>query len=320
MNAIPRSVAVVAGWALAAAAFAQPYPNRPIRFITVGSSEVMPRMLAQVLSGSLGQQVYIEEHAGAAGTIGAGVAARAPPDGYTFLIATGAHTVTHHFFKVSYDILHDFEPVSLVSSNPFVLLSHPSLPVRTLEDLIKLAQARPGQLNYSATSAGSPTMLTFEMFKAKAHVNIVHVPYKSVAAALADAVAGQVPLNVNSLPLTLPQIQAHRVRALAVSTPTRSVILRDVPTFVEQGLPEVVSLGWSGLLAPAKTAPSIIAHMNAEVVNALRTPQLRERILALAMEPGGNTPEEFRAYMKADLARWAEVVKVAKIPTITQQR
>jgi tripartite-type tricarboxylate transporter receptor subunit TctC len=319
MNAIPRNVAVVAAWVLAAAAFAQPYPNRPIRFITVGSSEVMPRMLAQVLSGSLGQQVYIEEHAGAAGTIGAGVAARAPPDGYTFLIATGAHTVTHHFFKVSYDILRDFEPVSLLASYPFVLLAHPSLPATTLAELIALAKAKPGQLNYSATSAGSPTMLTAELFKASARVNIVHVPYKSVGAALTDVIAGQVHLCVTSIPSALPQIQAQRVRALAVSTPNRSATVPDVPTFVEQGLPKVVTLAWSGLLAPAKMPSSAVVRMNAEVVKALRKPEVRERIVALAMDPGGNTPDEFRAGMKADLATWAQAVKDANIPTVTQR-
>lgn len=319
MNARLRSVGVVAGWALCLAASAQQYPNRPIRFITVGGDDAVPRMLAQVLSGQLGQQVYIEEHAGASGTIGAEVASRAPADGYTFMIATSSHMVTHHFFKVSYDILRDFEPVSLIAAYPFVLLSHPSLPVATLRDLIKLAAANPGKLNYSATSAGSPTMLTFEMFKASAHVNIVHVPYKSVAAALTDVIAGQVHLNLNSIPSALPQIQAHRVRALAVSAPNRSVILPDVPTFVEQGLPKVVALAWSGLIAPARTASSIIARMNAEVVKALRKPEVRERIVALAMEPGENTPDEFRAYMKADLARWSQAVKDANIPVGPQR-
>jgi tripartite-type tricarboxylate transporter receptor subunit TctC len=161
-------------------------------------------------------------------------------------------------------------------------------------------------------------MLTFEMFKASAHVNIVHVPYKSMAAALTDVIAGQVDLGLNVTPSTLAQIKSHRVRALAVSTPKRSAVLPDVPTFVEQGL-DVVAPAWFGLVAPAKTAPSIIARMNAEVVTALRKPDVRERILKLALEPGENTPEEFRAYMKADMARWAQAVKDAKIPTVTQR-
>jgi tripartite-type tricarboxylate transporter receptor subunit TctC len=318
MNAKLRSVFVIVGCVLCVAASAQQYPNRPIRFITVGADDAMPRILAQVLSGQLGQQVYIEEHAGASGTIGAEVASRAPADGYSFMIATSTHMVTPHFYNLSYDILRDFEPVSLCASTPFVLLSHPSLPVKTLGDLIKLAQAKPGQLNYSATSAGSTSMLTAEMFKASAHVNIVHVPYKSIAAALTDVIAGQVDLALSVTPSALAQIKSHRVRALAVSTANRTSVLPDVPTFVEQGL-QVVAPAWFGLVAPAKTAPSIIARMNAEVITALRKPEVRERILALSMEPGENTPEEFRAYMKADIARWAQAVKDANIPTVTQR-
>ena len=318
MNAKLRSVAVVVGWVLCVAAFAQQYPNKPIRFITVGADDAMPRILAQVLSGQLGQQVYIEEHAGASGTIGAEVASRAPSDGYSFMIATSTHMVTPHFYKLSYDILRDFEPVSLLASTPFVLLAHPSLPVTTLADLIALAKAKPGKLNYSATSAGSTSMLTFEMFKAAAHVNIVHVPYKSMAAGLTDVIAGQVDVALSVTPSALAQIKSHRVRALAVSTQNRSAALPDVPTFVEQGL-QVVAPAWFGLVAPAKTAPSIIARMNAEVVTALRKPEVRERILALSMEPGEDTPEEFRAFMKADMARWAQAVKDAKIPTVTQR-
>jgi tripartite-type tricarboxylate transporter receptor subunit TctC len=318
-----RAALRIAAFALAAvtwaSAQAQTYPSKPIRFVTVGGDDVVPRLVAQVLSVQLGQQVFIEEHAGASGTIGAEVAARAPADGYTWLVATSAHTVTHHFFKVSYDIQRDFEPVSLLASYPFLLLSHPSLPATTLADLIKLAKARPGQLNYSATSAGSPTMLTFEMFKTAAHVDIVHVPYKSVGAALTDLVAGHVDLNLAVLPSSLPQIQAHRVRALAVSTAVRAAALPEVPTFVEQGLTRVVSQAWAGVLAPAKTPPAALARMHAEIVKALRRPEVRERILGLSMDPGGNSPEEFRAGIKAELLKWAQVVKEARIPTTAQR-
>jgi len=315
MSAKLRSMAVTIGWGFCVAAIAQQYPTRPIRFITVGGDDAIPRLVAQALSGQFGKQVFVEEHAGASGTIGAEVASRAPADGYTFMIATSAHMVTHHFFKVSYDIQRDFEPVSLLATYPFVLLAHPSLPVKTLDDLIRLAKAKPGQLNYSATSAGSTTMLVAEMFKTSAHVNIVHVPYKSVGAALTDVIAGQVQLNVNSIPSTLPQIQAHRVRALAVTTSNRSAVLPEVPTFVEQGLPQIVATAWSGLLAPAKTPSSIIARMNTEVVKALRKPEVRERILAMAMEPAENTPDEFRAFMTADLTKWTQAIRDANIST-----
>ena len=226
--------------------------------------------------------------------------------------------VTPLFYRLSYDILRDFEPVSLFASTPFVLVSHPSLPVKTLDDLIKLAKANPGRLNYSAANAGSTTMLIAEMFKSGAHVNIVHVPYKSVSAALTDTIAGQVLLSSTLAVTALSQIQAHKLRALAVSTPQRSAVLPDVPTFGEQGLPNVEGTGWFGLVAPARTPAAVITRMNAEVVKALRKPDVRKRILSLANEPVSNTPDEYMAYMKADIARWSLAVKEAGIKISAQ--
>jgi tripartite-type tricarboxylate transporter receptor subunit TctC len=313
MNVTLRVAALVVGWSLCAAAFAQAYPARAIRFITVGADDAMPRIIAQEISGPLGQQVYIEEHPGASGTIGADVASRAPADGYSFLVATSAHMVTPHFYKLAYDIMRDFEPVVLMAATPFVLLAHPSLPVKTLADLIRLARAKPGQLNYSSTAAGSPTMLFAEMFKANAGVNIIHVPYKSVAAALTDVIAGQVHLGSSVTPNALAQIRAERVRALAVSTATRSSVLPEVPAITEGDFKQVPVSAWFALLAPAKTPPAVVARMNTEVVNALRKQSVRERILKLSLEPLGSTPEELRAHMKADLARWSDAVKNANL-------
>lgn len=318
MNTNLRTVAAALGSLFCAMAAAQPYPNKSIRFVTVGSADAVPRIVAQEISGPLGQRVLIEEHPGASGTIGAEFVSRAPADGYTFLIATSTHMVTPNFYKLSYDILRDFEPVSLFGSTPFVLVSHPSLPVKTLKDLIKLAKANPGRLNYSATSAGATTMLIAEMFKSAAKVNIVHVPYKSVGAALTDAIAGQVLLSSTVAAAALAQIQAHKVRALAVSTPQRSAVLPDVPTFGEQGLPSVQGTGWFGLVAPARTPAAIITRMNAEVVKALRKPEVRKRILSLANDPVSNTPDEYMAYMKADIARWKLAIKEAGIKISVQ--
>ncbi len=313
MNLKLGVAALVIGSAVCGAAFAQSYPTRPIRFITVGADDALPRLLAQEISGPLGQQIYIEEHPGASGTIGAEAGARAPADGYSFLVVTSAHMVTPHFYKLSYDIMRDFEPVVLMAATPFVLLAHPSLPVKNLRDLVKLAQSKPGRLNYSATSAGSSTMLFMEMFKTNAHVNIVHVPYKSVAAALTDVIAGQVDLGSSVTPNSLAQIRAGRVRGLAVSTSTRSTVLPDVPTVIEQGVQQVPVSAWFGLLAPAKTPSFAITRMNTEVMNALRKQSVRERILSFALEPLGSTPEELRAHMKADLARWTDAVKSANL-------
>ena len=229
------SIALTALLACAAAlpALAQQYPARPVRFITVGADDAMPRLVAQELAAPLGQQVYVEDHPGASGTIGAEVAARAAPDGYSFMVATTTHMVTPHFYKLSYDFQRDFEPVTLMATSPFVLLAHPALPVRSLQDLIKLARANPGKLNYSATATGSTTMLSCELFKATTGVNITHVPYKSVGAALVDALAGQVPLTMSVAASSLVQVKAGRLRALAVTTPQRSAVLPDVPTFFE---------------------------------------------------------------------------------------
>jgi tripartite-type tricarboxylate transporter receptor subunit TctC len=308
------AAALLSGAALPGFAAEPQYPVRAIRFITVGGDDAIPRIVAQALANQLGQQIYVEEHGGASGTIGADVASRAAPDGYSILVATTAHMVTPHFYKLNYDIQRDFEPISLLAAYPFILLAHPSLPVKTLADLVKLAKAKPGQLNYSSTSAGSTTMVVAEMFKTGAGVNIVHVPYKSVGAAFTDLVAGQVQLNLNTVPSTLAQIQAGRVRALAVSTPQRSAALPDVPTFAEEGFPKVQATAWSGLLTPAKTPPAVLTRLNTEVVRALRRPEVRDRIVGLAMEPSETTREEFAARIKADLAKFTEAVKAANIP------
>jgi tripartite-type tricarboxylate transporter receptor subunit TctC len=301
------SVVVSAGWA-------QNYPSRAIRFITVGADDALPRLLAQELGTSLGQQVFVEDHPGASGTLGAEFGARAPADGYNFLISTGSHAVTPYFYKLNYDILRDFEHVSLLATTAFVLLAHPSLPVNRLGDLVALAKAKPGQLNYASSSAGSAPMLTGELFKAKAGVNIVHVPYKSILAAMGDMIAGQVHLSSSVTPSAVAQVRSGRARALAVSTAKRVSVLPEVPTFAEQGYPEVVTTAWYGLSAPAKTPAAVIARMNAEVVKTLRTPAVRDRIGSFALEPAEGTPAEFTAFIKAELARWGEAVKVANVP------
>ena len=309
---------LVAGCAYGTKAVAQNYPDKPVRIITVGSDPAMPRILAQELSSTLGQQFYVEERAGASGTIGAEVASRAPADGYTLLVVTSTHMVTPYFYKLSYNILRDFEPVSLMATSPFLLLAHPSLPVSNVQELIALAKANPGRLNYSATAAGSATMLPFEMFNSIAGIKIMHVPYKSVAAALIDAVAGQVPLVMSPAPSSLVQVTSGRLRALAVTTPKRTAALPNAPTFAEQGIPIALS-AWFGISVPAKTPLDIIARLNTEIGKAMRKPAIRERVLGLAMDPGENSPAEFIAFMKEDFVRWTEAVKAAKLDNEQKQ-
>jgi tripartite-type tricarboxylate transporter receptor subunit TctC len=298
---------------VAGSALAQQWPSKPIRFITVGAADALPRLLAQDISGPLGQQIVIDEHAGASGTIGAEYAARQPPDGYTFLVATSTHMVVPNFYKLNYDFMRDFVPISMFATSPFMLLAHPSLPVKNLADLVALAKRKPGELSFSATSAGSSSDLIAEMFKSSAQVNIVHVPYKSMAAALTDLLGGQVQLGLSVGATAVAQIKADKVRALAVSTPKRSLILPDVPTFAELGYPKVIGTAWYGLVAPTGTPAPIISRMSAELLKALKKPGMTEKLLTLAVEPDSMTPDEFRAFLQADVVRWADAAKAANV-------
>jgi tripartite-type tricarboxylate transporter receptor subunit TctC len=304
---------------LAGAALAQQWPSKPIRFITVGAADALPRLLAQDISGPLGQQIIIDEHAGASGTIGAEYASRQAPDGYSFLVATSTHMVVPNFYKLNYDFMRDFVPITMFATSPFMLIAHPSLPAQNLAELVALAKQKPGALSFSATSAGSSSHLVAEMFKASAKLNIVHVPYKSMAAALMDLLGGQVQLSSSVGATAVAQINAKKVRALAVSTPKRSMVLPNVPTFVELGYPKVIGTAWYGLVAPTGTPAPIISRMSAALLAALKKPGMTEKLLQLAVEPDPMTPEQFRAFIKEDSVRWAEAAKAANVKIKAQQ-
>jgi len=301
-------------WALiCTTAVAQQYPSKPIRFISIGGPDAVPRILGQKITENLGQQVIVEERAGAGGTIGAGYVARAPADGYTIVIGTSSLMMAPNFYRLSYDVAKDFAPVSLVASTPWILAVNPSLPVTSVQELIKLAKARPGKINYGASAAGSAGHLIGEMFKFMAKVNIVHVPYKNLVAALTDLIGGQVEMGINVAPLVIPQMKANKVRGLAVTTARRSAVAPDLPTIAESGLPEFAAPGWYGLMAPAGTPAAIIATLHGEVVKALKLPDVLERFASLGLEPVGNSPPEFGEYIRSELAKWAKVVKDANI-------
>lgn len=308
--------ALVLGFPISAAiAATQQWPSKPVIFVTTGASDAVPRILGDELSRSLGQQIVVEPHVGASGTISAEYAARQPGDGYTFLIATSALMAAPNTFKVSFDIVRDFIPVSLLATAPFVLVAHPSLPVTSLADLVALARRKPGELNFSATSPGSSSSITAELFKREAGINIVHVSYKTMGAALIDVVAGQVQLCMSAGPNAVAQINAGKVRALAVSTPKRSAVLPQVPAFAELGYPKVALTAWYGLLAPAGTPDAIVQRMSTELLTAMRKPAIREKLLAAAVEPVGDTPEEFRAFIQEELQRWADAAASAGLET-----
>jgi tripartite-type tricarboxylate transporter receptor subunit TctC len=301
--------AIVMGAMSAAPALAQQYPVKPIRFVTGGGPDAMARILGPKFTAAWGQQVVVEERGGGGGMISAETVARASPDGYTLLLATGTHTINPNFFKLSYDMTRDFAPVALLGTIPFVLSVHPAVPATTVDELLKLARAKPGELNYGSGGNGSPGHLIGEMFKSRTGVNIVHVPYKTVAQGVTALIGEQVQVNFVVGPSAVPQIRAGRIRPLAVTTAKRSASLPEVPTIAEAGLAGFDAPAWNGVLVPARTPRPVIAQLHAEIVKDLKLPDVLERITALGFEPVGNTPEEFGVFLKAELAKWAKVAK-----------
>jgi tripartite-type tricarboxylate transporter receptor subunit TctC len=290
-------------------ALAQNYPVKPIRFVTGGGPDAMARILGAKLTDTWGQQVVVEERGGGGGMISGETVARASADGYTLLLATGTHTINPNFFKLSYDMVRDFAPVTLLGTIPFVLSVHPSVPAATVDELVKLARAKPGELNYGSGGNGSPGHLIGEMFKSRTGVNLVHVPYKTVAQGVTALIGEQVQVNFVVGPSAVPQIKAGRIRPLAVTTLKRSASLPDVPTIAESGLPGFDAPAWNGVLVPASTPQAIIAKLHAELVKDLKLPDVLERIAALGFEPVGSTPQEFGEFVKRELAKWAKVAK-----------
>ena len=309
MRRVARSFAVFAILIAPLCVCAQIYPSKPIRFVTGGGPDAMARILGPKFTAAWGQQVVVEERGGGGGMISAETVARASPDGYTLLLATGTHTINPNFFKLSYDMTRDFAPVTLIGTIPFVLSVHPAVPATTVDELLKLARAKPGELNYGSGGNGSPGHLIGEMFKSRTGVNIVHVPYKTVAQGVTALIGEQVQVNFVVGPSAVPQIRAGRIRPLAVTTAKRSASLPEVPTIAEAGLAGFDAPAWNGVLVPARTPRPVIAQLHAEIVKDLKLPDVLERITALGFEPVGSTPEEFGVFLKAELAKWAKVAK-----------
>lgn len=290
-------------------ACAQQYPVKPIRWVTGGGPDAMARIMGQKFTDAWGQQVVIEERGGGGGMLSAEAVAKAPADGYTLLLATGTHTINPNFFKLSYDMVRDFAPVTLIATISFVLSVHPSLPVKSVGELIKLAKARPGELNYGSGGNGSPGHLIGELFKSMTKTDIVHVPYKTVAGGVTGLIGGQVQAMFAVSPSAVPQIKAGRIRGLAVTTLKRSASVPELPTLAESGLPGFDAPAWNGVLVPAGTPAPIIARLHDEIVRNLKSRDVLERIAALGFEPVGSTPHDFGKFIKAELAKWAKVAK-----------
>ena len=296
---------------------AQSYPAKPIRFIVPlasgGGVDTSARLLGQKLTEAWGQPVVIENRPGAGGTIATEIVARAAPDGYTLVMVSSAHVITPSLYALSYDAVRDFAPITLAVLAPFVLVVHPSLPVRSVKELIALAKTRPNQLLWASSGNGSPGHLALELLKMMTGVQIVHVPYKGTAPGITDLIGGRVSVNSATIVSTMPHVTAGRLRALAVLSGKRSQAVPQLPTVAESGIAGYEIDVWYGTLAPAKTPKEIIARLHDETARILAQPDVKERMLAMGLEPIGNPPDQFADYLRAEVAKWAKVVRAADI-------
>lgn len=298
---------------------AQGFPSKPIRVIDAyppgGSTDVVARIISPKFAEATGHGWVVDNRPGAQGIIGTDFVAKAPPDGYTLLMFTGSHTIHPSVYKnMPYDLAKAFAPVTQTSSTTNILLVHPSLPVNSLKELVTLARLRPGQLNYSSAGTGSTTHMAMELLKSMAKLDMTHIPYKGSAPAVIDAVAGHVALLFGPMPVVLPHVKAGRLRPLAVSTARRSVALPAIPTVAEAGVPGYESTNSVGVLAPAATPRDIISKLNGEIVRILHQPEIRDRLYTMGAEPVASSPEQFGEFIRAEIVKWGNVVRNARIP------
>ena len=296
---------------------AETWPARPIRLIVPftpgGSTDILARLVGQRLYEALGQQVIIDNRPGAGGTIGMEMAAKAAPDGYTIVMGhIGTLAVNPTLYaKLSYDPVKDFEPVTLLAKIPNMLAVNPAVPVKTVKELIALAKAKPGTLTYGSGGNGSAAHLATEYFKLMAKVDIIHVPYRGTAPGVTDLIAGQINMMLTGVPPLLQHVKAGKLRGIAVATGQRLPLLPELPTIAEAGVPGYEATQWYGILAPAKTQKTIVSRLYDEIAKGLQRPEVKERLAADAAMPVGNKPEEFGAFIKSEIARWAPVVKAS---------
>ncbi len=307
-------IILIAGIA-AGAAHAQNFPSKPIRMIVPftpsGSTDVIARVIAQKIGETMGVQVIIDNRPGAGGNIGVELAAKSPPDGYTLVMGhIGTMAVNPSLYKrLPYDPLRDFAPVALVALVPNLLAVHPALPVKNVKELIALARANPGKLNYGSSGAGGTPYLACEYFKLAAKLDITHVPYKGAAPMAADLAGGQVEMTITGIPSLLPFVKANRVRVLAVTTAQRIAFMPEVPTVAEAALPGFEAISWYGVLAPAATPKEIVARINREIGKAVANPDTAERLAAEGANPSAGSPEQFGSFIRSEILRWGKVIK-----------
>lgn len=311
---------VFAAFAFASSAPAQKYPDKQIRLVVAfptGAPYILALLLSETLREPLQQSVVPDFRGGAGGNVAAELVAKAPPDGYTLLLTSGSIAISPSVYtKLGYDPFRDFAPVTLLATVPNVLVVHPSVPARSLSELVKLAKAYPGKLNYGSGGVGSGSQLGSELFRARGGIQMVHVPYKGASLALAAMLSGEIDMVTSTVPATIPLVNSGKIRALAVMAPKRVPSLPKVPTTAEAGMPEVVMITWYGLFVPAGVKPEIVARLNSEVGKAMNTQNARARLNKVELDVATGTPAEAAEFMRSEFERWAYVIREAGIKPV----
>jgi len=316
--AVFASIAAVAIAFVSPALFAQDWPNKPIRMIVpyppAGGTDVVARVITEPLAAELGQPIVIENRGGAAGNLGTDIAAKAAPDGYTFLFTLSSHTINPKLYdKLPFDVERDFVAVGRAASIPQLIAVHPSVKANNIQELIALAKSQPGKLSYASVGTGSPSHIAGELFKLKTGIDMVHVPYKGGGPAVTDVIGGQVPILFVSMPAAWQHVKSGRLRALAVTSDTRSVVAPDLPTLAEAGVADCVVNSWYGAFAPAKMPAATVQKLNAALVKVLQRPDIRDKLLAQGAEAAPSSAAELDAIVKDELRKWEMVIRDAKI-------
>jgi tripartite-type tricarboxylate transporter receptor subunit TctC len=309
-------LALLAAITVPLSAAAQKYPDKPIRMIVAfptGASQILGLLVSEKLRDGLGQSVVPDFRPGAGGNLSAELTAKAPPDGYTLLLTSGSIAISPSLYKKLAYAITDFAPISLLATVPNVMVVHPSVPARSLQELVKLAKAQPGKLNFGSGGIGSGSQLGAELFKALAKINMIHVPYKGASIAMNAMLGGEVDMVVSTVPATIPLINAGRLRGLAVLGPQRVAALPKVPTTAEAGMPEVVVITWYGLFAPAGVKPDVVERLNGDIGKILRAPDVVGQLNKVGLDAAPDSPAEFAKFIREETERWSRVIKAADI-------
>jgi tripartite-type tricarboxylate transporter receptor subunit TctC len=316
INPIVRIAAMIGLAFIMPAALAQAWPSKPIRYVVpfppAGATDILARIIADKIAPPLGHQVVVENRAGAAGNVGSELVARSAPDGHTILMATAAQFINETLYtKLPFSLQRDFVPVALIAHVPNVMEVHPSVPAKTVKEFVALAKSRPGQINYASSGSGTSIHMSAELFKMMTGVDIVHIPYKGSAPALTDLMAGHVSVMWDNLPPSMGFIKSGRLRALAVTTATRYPGLPDIPTVAESGVPGYEAVAAFGVVTPAGTPRDVVTRLNLEINRAIKLPDVQERFAQQGAVPASGTPEEYGIFIRAEIAKWAKVVKAS---------